>query len=172
MLKVLNDMDVLDNSIVIILGDHGEQFYEHGHTSHHGVYEELIHIPLTISIPGAPAKGKIIDSLVSQVDILPTILDYLKLSVPNECQGKSLRPVIEGRVKAVNEFVFAEYTGGAVPDAYAVRSTRYKYYQMVGSEPFAYDLAKDPEEQYKIHPVDFPEDVRVLEKHLKKLVLK
>jgi arylsulfatase A-like enzyme len=172
MLKVLKDKGVLDNSIVIILGDHGEQFYEHGHTSHHGVYEELIHIPLAVSIPGTQAKGKIIDSLVSQVDILPTILDYLRIPVPEQCRGKSFKPLIDGRAEAVNEFVFAEYTGGAAPDSYAVRSARYKYYQMAGSEPFAYDLVKDPREQNKILPNDFPQDVRVLQKHLKELEFK
>jgi len=172
MLKVLKDRGILDNSIVIILGDHGEQFYEHGHTSHHGVYEELIHIPLAVSIPGTQAKGKIIDSLVSQVDILPTILDYLQIPVPDTCQGKSFKPVIEGQVGAVNEFVFAEYTGGVAPDSYAVRSARYKYYQMFGSEPFVYDLVKDSKEQNKILLDDFPQDVRVLQTHLEKLMLK
>lgn len=167
MLKVLKDRGILDDSIVIILGDHGEQFYEHGHTSHHGVYEELIHIPLAVSIPGMQAKGKIVDSLVSQVDILPTILDYLQIPVPDGCQGKSFKPVIEGRVGAVNEFVFAEYTGGAAPDSYAVRSTQYKYCQIAGIEPFAYDLVIDPDEQKKIGFDDFSQEVRLIKKHLK-----
>ncbi len=174
MLKVLKDRGILDNSIVIILGDHGEQFYEHGHTSHHGVFEELIHIPLAVSIPGTQPKGKgqIVDSLVSQVDILPTILDYLQIPVPDGCQGKSFKPVIEGQVGAVNEFVFAEYTGGAAPDTYAVRSARYHFCQEAGSEPFAYDLAKDPLEQNKILSNDFPTYIRLLEKRLKELTLK
>jgi arylsulfatase A-like enzyme len=172
MLKVLKDRGIFDNSIVIILGDHGEQFYEHGHTSHHGVYEELIHIPLAVSIPGTHAKGKIVDSLVSQMDILPTILDYLQIAVPESCQGKSFKPVIEGQVESVNEFVFAEYTGGADPDSYAIRSSRYKYYQMAGSEPFAYDLAEDPKEQDKILPDDFPKEIQMLEEQLKKMMLK
>lgn len=172
MLKYLGDKGILDNSIVIVMGDHGEQFYEHGHTSHHGVYEELIHIPLAVSIPGTKAKGRIIDSLVSQVDILPTILDYLQIPLPDECQGKSFKPLIEGRVEAVNEFVFAEYTGGAAPDSYAVRSARYKYCQMAGSEPFVYDLVGDPGERNKILSADFPEKVRLLKEHLKKLMLK
>ena len=172
MLKYLKDNALLDNSIIVILGDHGEQFYEHGHTSHHGIYEELIHIPLTVSIPGTRAKGKIIDSLVSQVDILPTILGYLQIPAPDACQGKSFKPLIEGKEEAVNEFIFAEYTGGAAPDSYAVRSARYKYCQMAGSEPFAYDLVKHPGEWNKILSADFPEKVRLLEKNLEKLMLK
>jgi len=170
MINVLKDMDLLGDSIVIILGDHGEQFYEHGHTSHHGLYEELIHIPLAVSIPSAQIKGKIIDSLVSQVDVLPTILDYLEIPAPDGCQGKSFKPLIDGRKGAVNEFVFAEYTGGAAPDSYAVRSARYKCCQMADSELFAHDLVNDPHEQQKIFSGDFTEQMKALRKNLKNLM--
>ena len=165
-LNVLKDTGLSDNSIIIIAGDHGEQFYEHGHTSHHGIYEELIHIPLAVSIPGVRAMCKTIDSLVSQVDILPTILDYLQIPAPEQYQGKSLRPLIEGQVKAVNEFIFVEYTGGAVLDCYAVRSTRYKCYQKVGSEPFVYDLAEDRGEQKRMALDSYSKEVKTLEENL------
>lgn len=168
-LQVLKDKSLLDNSIVIILGDHGEQFYEHGHTSHHGIYEELIHIPLAVSIPGSKAKGKIIDCLVSHVDIMPTILDYLQIPIPNACQGKSLKPLIEEQVEAINEFVFAEYTGGAAPDSYAVRSTRYKCHD-VNSESCAYDLLKDPYEQRKISSKDFRDEMSALNQALQQFM--
>jgi arylsulfatase A-like enzyme len=172
MLKYLKDRGLFDSSIVIILGDHGEQFYEHGHTSHHGVYEELIHIPLALSIPGPGPRSKTVDSLVSQVDVLPTILDFLRIPIPDACQGRSIKPVIEGESEAVNEFVFAEYTGGAVPDCHTVRSARYKYYQAAGDEQFAYDLAKDPGEQHRIPIADFPEEVRMLRRRLEQLMSK
>ncbi len=172
LLEALKGAGIMDNSIVFILGDHGEQFYEHGHTSHHGVYEELIHIPLAVSVPDTRAKGKRIDSLVSQVDILPTILDYLGIQIPEQCQGKSLKPLIEGQAEAVNEFVFAEYTGGAAPDTFMVRSGRYKFYQEDGSKPFAYDLAKDPDEQNRVFSDDFPAGVHSLGRTLKELMSK
>ena len=165
-LNALEDTGLSDNSIIIIMGDHGEQFYEHGHTSHHGIYDELIHVPLAVSIPGAPAKGNTIDSLVSQVDILPTILDYLQIPIPQQYQGKSLRPLIEGRSKAVNEFVFVEYTGGAAPDCYAVRSIRYKCCREVGSGPFVYDLAEDPGEQKRTVPDRNSREIKTLEENL------
>jgi len=167
MLKVLKETGVSDNSIIIILGDHGEQFYEHGHTSHHGIYEELIHVPLAVLIPAEWARGKTIDSLVSQVDILPTILDFLQITALEQYQGKSLKPLIEGRIQAVNEYVFAEYTGGATTDCYAVRSIRYKCCQEVGSEPFVYDLAEDPGEQKRIVPDGFTDEIKTLEEKLR-----
>ena len=168
LLEFLAEKGLMDNSIVIVAGDHGEQFYEHGHTSHHGLFEELIHVPLAVSIPGTNTKCKTIDTLVSQVDILPTIFDYLQIPLPPACQGKSLKPVIEGCAEQVNDFIFAEYTGGAVRDIYTLRSARYKYYESV-SEEFAYDLLKDPGEQHKIPAAEFPEQVKNLRKHLQKL---
>lgn len=169
-LNALKDTDISDNSIIIIMGDHGEQFYEHGHTSHHGIYEELIHIPLAVSIPGAPARYETIDSLVSQVDILPTILDYFQIPIPEQYQGKSLRPLIEGRAKAVNEFVFVEYTGGAAPDCYAVRSIRYKCCREVGSEPFVFDLVEDHGEQKRTVLDRNSKEIRALEENLLRFI--
>jgi len=169
LLTVLKEKGLFDNSMIIIMGDHGEQFYEHGHTSHHGVYEELIHIPLAVSVPRMEEKGRVVDGLVSQVDILPTILDYAGIMVPGQCVGKSLKPLIDGRVESVNEFVFAEYTGGAVADSYAVRSNRYKYCEE-GDEVFAFDLAEDPLEQRKIRNRDFPGEVQVLQQKLRELL--
>jgi arylsulfatase A-like enzyme len=169
-LNALEDTGLSDNSIIIIMGDHGEQFYEHGHTSHHGIYEELIHIPLAISIPGVRARSKTIDSLVSQVDILPTILDYLQITAPEQYLGKSLRPLIEMRKKSINEYILAEYTGGAVPDCYAVRSIRYKYCQEAGSEAFGYNLTNDPGEQKRIVLDSFPKEIETLEENLNRFI--
>jgi len=158
MLAVLKEKGLFENSIIIIIGDHGEQFYEHGHTSHHGIYDELIHVPLAISIPAAKTRGQRINSLVSQVDILPTILDYLGIPIPEKCRGKSLMPVIDGRVEKVNDFVFAEYTGGAVPDCLTVMAQRYKYVEQ-GGESFVYDIIEDPSEQNKIFQDDFTNEI-------------
>jgi arylsulfatase A-like enzyme len=167
MLKIFMDKNIFGDSIVIITGDHGEQFYEHGHTSHHGVYEQLIHVPLAISVPGTHPKGKVVDSLVSQVDILPTVLDYLGIAIPTACRGRSLKPLIKGRLEKVNGFIFAEYTGGAVPDVFTVRSARYKYCREAGGESYAYDLVKDPGEQNKIAQENFPEEVKLLGENLR-----
>jgi len=158
MLSFLKEKHLLDNSIVIIAGDHGEQFYEHGHTSHHGIFEELIHIPLAISIPDKSTKKQKIDSLVSGVDILPTILNFVAVPVPDICEGKSLKPLIESQSEKINDFVFVEYTGGTVPDCLAVRSNRYKYVQENGKS-FVYDLLKDPYEQKKIFPENFTNQI-------------
>jgi len=153
LLRFLEETGQLENSIVIICGEHGEQFYEHGHTSHHGIFEEMIHIPLAVSLPQS-TKVKTIDSLVSGVDILPTILDLLDVAVPVGCQGKSIRPLIDGKKERINDFIIAEYTGGAVPNALAIRFERFKFVQQE-NKVFAYDLSEDTLEQKKIYQHDF-----------------
>lgn len=171
MLSFLEKRGLMANSIVVVMGDHGEQFYEHGHTSHHGTYDELIHVPLAISVPTIEVKEHVIGSLVSQVDILPTILDFLQIPLPEDCQGESLKPLIEGNTEVAHEFVYAEYAGGAVHESHAVRSARYKYIEQEG-EPFMYDLLNDPSEQQKIPATDFTEEARILQKAFYKLMEK
>ncbi len=168
LLAALEDQGLFRNSLVIVLGDHGEEFYEHGHTSHQGIYDELIHIPLVISVPSGIRRST--EALVSQVDILPTILDYLGISAPDACRGRSLRPVIEGRADSINEFVFVEYTGGAVPDIFAVRSLSHKCCVTARGDVFAYDLVADPEESAPIIMQDFSDRMRQLHGSLSQIL--
>jgi arylsulfatase A-like enzyme len=169
MLAALEEKGWIENSIIIVAADHGEEFYEHGHTSHHGVHDELIHIPLVISVPHARSKST--EALASQVDILPTILDYLDIALPVSCRGKSLRPIIEGRAQSVNDFIFAEYTGGAVPAIFAVRSLHYKCCASALGGVFACDLTKDPEEMNRIARTDFNVPMRQLYEKLSEIAV-
>ncbi len=170
LLNALRKKQLFENSIIILLADHGEQFYEHGHTSHQGLFEELIHIPLAIHIPGMQNTTKPVDALVSQIDILPTILDYLSITIPKQCQGKSLRTLIEGKTDKINDVIFAQYSAGAIPDCYVARSKKYKCYS-TSSESYAFDLEDDPGELSRILPCEFPEQARILSKKLSELLM-
>lgn len=148
------------------MGDHGEQFYDHGNTSHQGLYEELVHVPLAISIPDTSTKSSTINSLISQMDIMPTILDYLQIPAPEQCEGKSFKPVVEGKSESVNDYVFMEYTAAAVPDIFAARSAKYKCYKDNEGNYFAYDLENDPQEYKIIHQEKFSKEVKILQEYL------
>ena len=170
LLNAMRKQQLFENSLIIILADHGEQFYEHGHTSHQGLFDELIHIPLAIHAPGMQNTSKPVDTLVSQIDILPTILDYLSITIPKQCQGKSLRPLIEGKTDRINDLIYAQYSAGAIPDCYVARSNKYKCYS-TSSESYAFDLEDDPGELSRILPSEFPEQARVLSKKLSELLI-
>ena len=72
------------------LGDHGEQ--EHGLF----VYDEAIHVPLIIKQAENLGAGRRVADLVQHVDLVPTILDYVKAPIPGNLRGRSLKPVLDG----------------------------------------------------------------------------
>ena len=86
-----------DKALIIIAGDHGESLDEHGYYFSHGLnlFEESVRVPLIIKFPDNAFKGKVVNRLVSLVDIYPTVLDYLKIEKPSRLDGVSLMPVIK-----------------------------------------------------------------------------
>jgi arylsulfatase A-like enzyme len=105
------EMNALDNTIVIVMSDHGTEFYEHG-TIDHGatLYSELVNVLLAIHQPGQ-TEGKKINQLVSTFDLLPTVLDLLNITnpVPNQIKGISLTPSLSGQNVAHNVFSETDY---------------------------------------------------------------
>ncbi len=80
----------LNNTLVILTGDHGEGFGEHGRRQHDSViYEEGLHVPMLVVGPGVPA-GRVIGGMRSTVDIAPTVLEWLGTPVVSGLPGKSL----------------------------------------------------------------------------------
>jgi arylsulfatase A-like enzyme len=84
----------IENTVLILSADHGESF-EHGYFTHGGpfLFEQVTHIPLIIKEPGQ-VKGQIIDTLVEQIDIPATVLDFAGISVPSWMEGRSLVPLM------------------------------------------------------------------------------
>lgn len=98
LLDFLKSEDLYDNTIIIITSDHGEEFLEHGQIGHQeSLHRELLMTPLIITGPGV--KRSKIASPVSQIDILPTLLDLIKVTIPADVQGLSLVPYVHGSVK-------------------------------------------------------------------------
>src|SRR5262249_42350850 len=98
LLDELKEEGRLDRTLIVFLGDHGEEFYEHGRFGHrNGLSEQTLHIPLVVWGPGlgVPA-GKTIDAEVANYDVLPTLMDYAGLPRDGSLDGRSLRPLIEG----------------------------------------------------------------------------
>jgi arylsulfatase A-like enzyme len=87
--EYLNKNNLLSNTLIIITSDHGESIGEHKLLDHgHALYEEQIRVPLIMIGPGIP-KGKRISGLVRNIDILPSLVEYLKLPAQSGIQGKS-----------------------------------------------------------------------------------
>lgn len=95
LLERLRSLHLDKKTLVVFTGDHGEEFLDHGRTFHgQGVYGELTHTPLIFSYPGVIPAGKVLDETVEDIDIMPTILQIARLSVPSVAEGESLLPLI------------------------------------------------------------------------------
>ncbi len=98
--KILADLaqrQLEDRTIVVVTADHGEEFFEHGGQRHaHKLYEELLHVPLLIKVPGQP--GRRVKEMVELVDLVPTLCEALRLA--DDCSGfdgQSLWATIAGK---------------------------------------------------------------------------
>lgn len=97
----LKAKSLLGRTLIIVAGDHGESFGEKGEWGH-GVflYEPAVHVPLLILAEGLLPAGKVVDSRVRLIDIFPSVLDILRMPIPEGVQGESLLPYIQGRKQA------------------------------------------------------------------------
>jgi GT2 family glycosyltransferase len=138
---------IYDNSIVVVTADHGECLGEHDFFfTHCGIYEKTVRIPLMIKLPGRKSMRS--DALMQQIDILPTLLDAARIKKPQNIDGKSLLPLIEGKEKKVREEAVLMETRA---ESIGIRTDKYKYikYKSSSSEEF-YNLAEDPEERHNL----------------------
>ena len=96
-------------TVVVVTSDHGESLGEHDYYFDHGedLFEPSLAVPMIVLVPGAPA-GQRVDALASTLDIVPTILDAVKVSYPPELAGRSLLPALHGRPLPGGERLFAQ----------------------------------------------------------------
>lgn len=93
----LRDKKWLDDMIVVVTADHGEEFMEHGGTSHgFGLWNELIHVPLIVIAPGLLPEGLVVSEPVQSIDLYPTLLDLVGVAAPDSLQGRSFAPLLLG----------------------------------------------------------------------------
>lgn len=100
----LREAGLLDECVLVLVADHGEEFAEHGAYLHsQSVYEELTHVPLMIRFPHGEFGGRRIREVVSLVDVMPTLCDYLgRPQLLTQARGKSLMPLIRGERESDN----------------------------------------------------------------------
>jgi arylsulfatase A-like enzyme/tetratricopeptide (TPR) repeat protein len=146
--KCLKSREILRDTLVVIVGDHGEAFGEHGELGHQVFcYRENLRVPLIISGSMLP-REKRVTPRIDLMDVMPTVLDYLGIPVPGKIQGISLLPLIMGKdVKKRGfyiESIFAnEAMGGAAIKGWIEGD--YKYIDL--PRPELYHLVLDPIEK-------------------------
>ena len=150
-LDFMDSSGLSDTTTVLITSDHGESFGEHGHIGHgSSLFEEELKIPLLLRSPNRSTPGLKVDTLVSLIDIAPTILEIAGIEPPTETQGRSLVRLSEGlEDEAVRDrAVYAQKR--LKGDRYVVAARKGKKKWLSGSlntEASIVDLANDPHEK-------------------------
>ncbi|MGI9431426.1 MAG: sulfatase [Myxococcota bacterium] len=99
-LEALENRDLRRRTIVVVASDHGEEFLEHGLEGHaRTLYTEVTHVPWLISLPFQLPVSAVVESVVRNVDIWPTLLDLLGLPALPDADGRSLVPEIEAAIE-------------------------------------------------------------------------
>jgi len=156
LLRGLEERDLTGNTIVVVTSDHGEAFLEHNLLQHQEVYDNLLHVPLLLVLPGHDEQIAV-EHNVSLEDIVPTVLRYLGLEVPSTVSGVPLP--LSMREAPTERTLFSYYQ---IPSrfkyrAYAlVRDQEKLVYQNFADrnrfDADLYDLRTDPEERVPMPP--------------------
>jgi len=156
--NALASHEILDETIVVINGDHGETLYDHEcWFDHHGIYDNVLHVPLIIRYPGKVPAGKRVSGFVQHKDLVPTLLDLAEIERPElTMEGRTLLPLMRGEVASYeSEFYITECTWMR---KHGWRTPQWKL--MIALEPDfhfkpeveLYNLVEDPEENNNLAP--------------------
>jgi len=112
-IKSLRDNDLYDDTVVVFCSDHGDFMGEHGMTVKGGVfYDCLTRVPLIVSWPGHVPAGRRDTSMVSLIDIVPTLFELQGIKIPDHMQGRPMSTCTEAKPR---DEVFSEYGAGGPP---------------------------------------------------------
>ena len=159
MIEYLKSTGEWDNTLVIYTSDQGFFLGEHGWYDKRFMYEESLITPFIMKLPNRDSS-LVNSNLVMNLDFAPTILDYAGVDVPEDMQGKSLKPVLEGEGfnRKGQYYHYYEFPHGwhSVKKHYGVRTSAFKlihYYDEV-DEWEMFDLKKDPSEMNNIYGLE------------------
>ena len=118
-------MNELDNTYIFFTSDHGIAVGRHGLMGKQNLYEHSWRVPFIASGPGI-RPGTRAEGNSYLLDVLPTLCDLTGVPIPETAQGKSLKPVLNGKSKTVRSVLYGAYCGGTKPGMRAVRKGDWK----------------------------------------------
>jgi iduronate 2-sulfatase len=156
LLEAMDRLELWENTMVIVIGDHGYHLGEHGWWNKVTVYELGARSPMMVWMPGAKGMGKPTSAIIEFVDLYPTLIDYAGLKAPHKLSGTSLRPVFDDPEHPGKEAAFTQVNRGKNVGR-SVRTKRWRYTEWgpdgkSGIE--LYDHQADPREYHNL--VDQP----------------
>jgi hypothetical protein len=143
----LKTAGLYDTSAVIVISDHGDEFWDHGDCGHaQGAHQELVHVPFIIRAPGLLPAGRAIDTDVEAMDLSPTLLELAGLPIPDSMQGRSVIPL------ALDEVGGSPAVGLTQNETIArgLKSGRYRLIHSGVARMELFDELDDPREQHEL----------------------
>jgi iduronate 2-sulfatase len=144
--RILDELERLglrESTVIVFTSDHGYHLGEHTFWQKSNLHEEVLRVPLIISVPGM--KSGRTRSMVELVDLMPTLAEICGLNFPPSVQGKSLLPILKEHSASVKEGALSFHKGAI---SYRVNGWSYTRYKG-GSEEF-YDMDGDPEQFFNL----------------------
>lgn len=156
LLSRLRDLGLYDNTCIIVTSDHGEALGERNLVLHGvSVYQDQIHVPLIIKLPHQEAP-RVVNTPVSLIDVLPTVMELLEYEIPDNVEGRSLLPSNDGDPRSVISESFPSGMMLELNEEFdrverSIISGRFKYVHSTSGKRELYDLSSDPRELNTLH---------------------
>jgi len=159
LLAELNRLELRENTIIVLWGDHGWKLGEHRSWCKQTNYEIDTRVPLLIHTPGDDRKNLKCESIVEFVDVYPTLCDLAELPAPEHLQGSSLLPLLRNPNQDGKNLAFSQFPkryDGRETMGYAMRTDRYRYAEWLDRDHCEtvaielYDHKHDPQENVNI----------------------
>lgn len=172
-MKRLEEMGIADQTLVIYMGDNGFMFGEHGLIDKRVAYETSSRVPMIMRCPDLFKKGTVVDQVVANIDIAPTIMEAMGLKKPGHMDGSSFIPLGQKRdIPWRDFFLYAYYweqNYPHTPTQFSLRGQRYKYttYYGIWDTDELFDIRADPMEQNNLfHLPEFQKQKLVMQNRL------
>jgi arylsulfatase len=114
LIHALGEYNVMDNTVILFLSDHGDMLYDHNMVAKAKAYDASTRIPFMLKMPGKENNNlkKRCDQPVELRDVLPTLLDAAGVEIPDSIEGKSVLPLAKGKDIKWREYVHGEHVWG------------------------------------------------------------
>ena len=172
----LESLGILDNTIVVINGDHGETLYDHEcWFDHHGIYDVTLHVPLIIRYPKKVPAGKRVAGYLQHKDLVPTLLELAEINTRVKFDGQSAMKLVRGEVPSFeSEFYITECTwmrkhGWRTPEWKLIIALEPDFHFKPKVE--LYNLITDPHEDNNVAEQN-PDVVKTLRKRMEDFIAK
>ncbi|HCQ01563.1 MAG TPA: sulfatase [Candidatus Latescibacteria bacterium] len=167
---------IMDETLVILNGDHGETLYDHDcWFDHHGIYDVTLHVPLIIRYPGKVPSNKRVSGFNQHKDLVPTIMELADIETDINFDGRSLMPLVRGEIPTYeSEFYITECTwmrkhGWRTPQWKLIVALEPDFHFKPKVE--LYNLLEDPDENHNLAE-EQPEIVTLLKKRMRTWIKK